>query len=734
MSKASSEATPFKGRLGARISPSNITSNSISQRTTRYDDAELQRRERLVECASIVRCALPKKPLKQAAVKAIAADISAKLAQAVGSKPADMPGDAAAAAAAKCRSWLDGSLLAEGRDEAKIYTAFSALLRYIAHNLELSSDSSIGLPNRVLLLAQADRKPKGSDESIRVDGSIISCSRAADAESLGSAEVQDIVIISEAKWLQSEHEQAYRQLIRYSRLLYAYQHNRRFAWGITVCGTVVRVVLFTHDFIFASASMDVRRSESRTEFIQFIVALSYCDESQLGFDTTITWCPTAQLWTIECSDFNSENGATVKYYARDPVLVAERKFGRHTRGFKASLDPSTVDTPDTFIKDAWPYASQELADTSRDELQIIRNIQDTLQARGESTAGCVTAVHGGIVKFDAGTGEMVNDSTNAIIDPVLREVATAISAKTAMSEANEDEAYGDGESKEADIRFRVHRRIAIQPVGRPLYTFDSPYALMIILADAMEAHTRILKTCGYLHRDLSINNIMGLVGQDGHVQGLLTDYDCTIKVGEARTLWPERTGTLPFMSISNLLGSPIERTELDDWESLLYIICWLGIHGISGVEQLRYQAEVKRMRKADPFYDIPMERWEIDTFEQVATAKKANLETIRTFEEKILNHFKTGDGYDMLKKLALALYQFLFENLYLPSVYHGVNKLRITEEPITKEQILMGVAIRTMVNPFEKRIEKKDIIVESLLEAMDFYKQKAEQAYKADAS
>ncbi|KAJ2845611.1 hypothetical protein IWW36_004710, partial [Coemansia brasiliensis] len=86
--------------------------------------------------------------------------------------------------------------------------------------------------------------------------------------------------------------------------------------------------------------------------------------------------------------------------------------------------------------------------------------------------------------------------------------------------------------------------------------------------------------------------------------------------------------------ICNLLGSPVDRTELDDWESLLYIICWLGIHGISKDEQQKYQAKVTAMRKKNPLYYIPLERWEIGTFEQVASAKKLNLETVREFKQK----------------------------------------------------------------------------------------------------
>ncbi|KAJ2844122.1 hypothetical protein IWW36_005304 [Coemansia brasiliensis] len=188
------------------------------------------------------------------------------------------------------------------------------------------------------------------------------------------------------------------------------------------------------------------------------------------------------------------------------------------------------------------------------------------------------------------------------------------------------------------------------------------------------------------------------------------------------------------MSICNLLGSPVDRTELDDWESLLYIICWLGIHGISKDDQQKYQAKIIAMRKKNPLYEIPLEKWEIGTFKQVATAKKSDLETVSDFEQAVLRYFKIGSGYDVLKALALLLYRFLFNNPKLSPAYHGVNKLLNAEVQITEEQMIAGEDTKTIVDPFEKRSEKRKEIVESLLKAMKIYKQKAEHVlYKADS-
>ncbi|KAJ1718240.1 hypothetical protein LPJ61_006740, partial [Coemansia biformis] len=64
---------------------------------------------------------------------------------------------------------------------------------------------------------------------------------------------------------------------------------------------------------------------------------------------------------------------------------------------------------------------------------------------------------------------------------------------------------------------------------------------------------------------------------------MLTDFDCAVRTGGATRGQqnPDRTGTPPFMSIGNLELSSVERTSLDDWESLIYILCWLGTIGIN---------------------------------------------------------------------------------------------------------------------------------------------------------
>ncbi|KAJ2298327.1 hypothetical protein IWW52_006527, partial [Coemansia sp. RSA 2704] len=97
--------------------------------------------------------------------------------------------------------------------------------------------------------------------------------------------------------------------------------------------------------------------------------------------------------------------------------------------------------------------------------------------------------------------------------------------------------------------------------------------LIVVVGDVMAAHTAIVRRCGILHRDLSTNNIMFCRDDDGMVRGLLIDFDNAVLQSDLHNEQrPDQIGTFPYMSIGNLEQSSVERTALDDWESLIYIL------------------------------------------------------------------------------------------------------------------------------------------------------------------
>ncbi|KAJ1663926.1 hypothetical protein EV178_004548 [Coemansia sp. RSA 1646] len=237
----------------------------------------------------------------------------------------------------------------------------------------------------------------------------------------------------------------------------------------------------------------------------------------------------------------AENAPNYKtYYSNTLVFIADRLFGRHTRCFVATAEKPSADNPIEFlertflIKDAWSEAEEELADDSRDTREF--GLFPYLEA-------------GGRVRFNFGSdgGASLDDTTTTILRPI-----------------------GGGEIDE--IHVRIHKRIEMSPLGRPLQELKSVYELVIVIAAAMRYHSAIIDHCDILHRDSSPNNIMFARNSSGMVHEMLIDFNHAIKrSAENGSPHAERTGTLPFMSASNLNGCEHRRTALDDWE-LRYIL------------------------------------------------------------------------------------------------------------------------------------------------------------------
>ncbi|KAJ2538147.1 hypothetical protein EV175_006525 [Coemansia sp. RSA 1933] len=132
------------------------------------------------------------------------------------------------------------------------------------------------------------------------------------------------------------------------------------------------------------------------------------------------------------------------------------------------------------------------------------------------------------------------------------------------------------------LEFRIYQRMAMEPWCIPLQNISNTDQLIIAVADVMAAHTAIFKACGVLHRDIPLNNMLFQEFDDGTVRGVLIGFDCAKdKRGGKGSSRSERTGTYPYMSINNLEGSNVERSQLDAWESLIYVLCWLGSTGIN---------------------------------------------------------------------------------------------------------------------------------------------------------
>ncbi|KAJ2585984.1 hypothetical protein EV177_009845, partial [Coemansia sp. RSA 1804] len=252
---------------------------------------------------------------------------------------------------------------------------------------------------------------------------------------------------------------------------------------------------------------------------------------------------------------------------------------------KDSSNNSNNFGPPVVIKDAWAYSKEDLMDDTRDEVGFLQTIGNELPKHTGDVL-YPELLGGGRVSFEySDTGATVDDTTASILGDLYNS---------------------EGVDGKVPISFRAHKRLVMSPVGEPLKTAKSFDELIAVLADAMLCHDAVWRHCGILHRDISDNNIL-VVRQGERVRGLLIDFDNAITNREQSATRPGRTGTFPFMSINNLENEGVPRTALDDWESLLYVLCFYATVGLECIGR-REKSDRER---------LPIRKWSTGYAEDV---------------------------------------------------------------------------------------------------------------------
>ncbi|KAJ2475956.1 hypothetical protein IWW47_006409, partial [Coemansia sp. RSA 2052] len=298
-------------------------------------------------------------------------------------------------------------------------------------------------------------------------------------------------------------------------------------------------------------------------------------------------------WEISIPSVDSAGATEDKVlHAREPTVVAGSTFGRHTRGFPASTTMANIlphGEPDMFVKVAWQYADRGPEPRRKSEIDHLRAINDKHASGDWPDVRIPKLVAAETAKISNGSKEMVDLTTDVIYGEhiVAKHGVIDRLPNTADADDNQratrsrqpppfnpfkrfDDSTPDiGFTPERQIAFRRLNIMATQPHYKPLNSVRSADELIIVLADAMRTHDWMMVENDLLHRDISPNNIMvgydKAQGDSSSVYGQLIDLDYAINPSDERHSRPERTGTLPFMSILNLEGHPDQRTELDDW-------------------------------------------------------------------------------------------------------------------------------------------------------------------------
>ncbi|KAJ1883849.1 hypothetical protein LPJ66_010897, partial [Kickxella alabastrina] len=453
------------------------------------------------------------------------------------------------------------------------------------------------------------------------------------------------------------------QLSKHCRRIYRAQPNRRFVWGLTICGSSVRAYLFGCNFVLVSEAMDICTKAGRGEAIKLFVNLSFSEDHRLGFDPSIKHLHDLDCWEItvpgtaatDSADSTDSSGGNAgsygstgrTFYSSHISIEASHLFGRLTRCFLATDKKPTRDSRirskdcTVFIKDAWTEVGDGSGDNDvRDEVAHLRKITRTLERYPELAGTYPVLEAGGRIEFQSCIGNTcTEDTTRSILGDLFDNVRVG--------------------EKIRKLPFCAHKRIATSPIGMPLDRLQSIPELIIAVADAMRAHRAIAEHCNILHRDISAGNFLFWRMVDGTVKGMLIDFDHAIDCENLDAMpQNEHIGTLNFMSVNNLEGNSNRRTELDDWEALIYVLVWLGTFGLNGTPKHDSDAgEHRRIAGAKIKYWVGG-----TTLEDIAEFKRGDLDNSSSFKS-ILNQFDSSvDCIDVLAVLLIMMRDTLIDN------------------------------------------------------------------------
>ncbi|KAJ2040520.1 hypothetical protein IW146_000139 [Coemansia sp. RSA 922] len=654
----------------------------------------------------------------------------------------------------KVREWI---LWQSISNEKAMYGPIGAFIEYVALIVQkklisfADSSSDYGLGRRLVLPStKFDYISPDTDDTMRI-GMGLARANISDPidDNCRRFSYYEVLAVLEAKRKGNDNgfKDAFKRLYMNAREMYQQQHNLRFAWGVTVSGRLVRVCHFGHDGAISSCHMDVSMPKGRRLFIELLVNWSFCEESQLGRDPTMEYLHDLRCWQIACPSEKGcmGEGADVKYYYFSTVRCqAERVFGRHTRCFLATdiMPTAVISTtnpliPTVVIKDSWAFSKRNASDDACDEVRSLNKIKEGLSAQAAAKDIIFPKIEaGGRVSFQR-NGEWVEDNTDMMYGQgkLVEDNADTTNELSKLAENNADNVNELGKAPSDDgPLFRAHRRIVMSPIGEPLCSTKSVAEFVTVVCDAMRCHSAFVDDCNILHRDISDNNIL-VVRREGIARGMLIDFDCAIDLEQKeRDNLNKVTGTIPYMSINNLSESDIERTSLDDWESMLCLVCWFATRGtISG-----------KRRGDKELAEFPIAEWRHDSTNGMITAKMSAFSSPESFMSTIVNHFKpegdNGEESDLLKRLAMSIHKCLFRNRRLTPDCHGTFEMQkhvelercelsIDELEAYELDSLLDESL-PRVNPFKERAEKWKEISKQLLAFTNVFWEKAMELQK----
>ncbi|KAI0976761.1 hypothetical protein F4678DRAFT_468899 [Xylaria arbuscula] len=362
---------------------------------------------------------------------------------------------------------------------------------------------------------------------------------------------------------------------RYVKEVFTAQPTRRFVLAFTLCGCWMRLWEFDRLGGIASTKFDIHQEGQL--FVSTILGFLWMDDKSLGFNPTVIKSNNQQYINIK------RHGTTERLIIDSFIRRTPGVVGRATTCWKAHPDGDK--TKPLVIKDLWQFPEREdegklLKEATEQEVKnVARYYSHATVCVGDDDDDIQGNVRKGLDVTKAsnyGQERPARSSQLRASSMGLKRSASQIGAPLPPGKRSEGSASSTKPGSQP-LPNRVHRRTILCDYGKPIYEASSRVALLKALVGCIEGHESLYKA-GFLHRDISINNLM--INEDDENPSwpsFLIDLDLAIETNRLQASGAkEKTGTRAFMAIGVLSGD--DHSFMDDLESFFWILFWICIH------------------------------------------------------------------------------------------------------------------------------------------------------------
>ncbi|OAV88480.1 hypothetical protein, variant [Puccinia triticina 1-1 BBBD Race 1] len=417
----------------------------------------------------------------------------------------------------------------ENTSETSVLKWMSPLIEQIASSLK----SKVPAQHSRAWRSQPTVPIKGIKSKRMLDGAIMSQYSKVDYH------IQDVLVPFDLE--ESQKRNPALDLAKYVCEVFRAQPTRSYVLGFTMCGTLVRLWQFDRSGAIGSQSLNIQSTkEDLDKFLTLIVIFLTTNKQVLGFDSTFDY-------TDGQDSISTQLGH--KFVIDRLIFRAPGICGRGTTCWQAHL---LGDKDQKFlIKDSWQ------PDHHTEEGLMLRKVT-TQNARNVARYHHHEDVHVASQQVD-------------IRSYVRGGADFELCTKMRLTNESHDPLVPN------KFTNRVQRRLILKDVGEPIYHVDCPIRLLEALEGCITGHKDLLEA-GFLHRDISTNNLMiNSRTDDPDRKSFLIDLDVAIDYSiQNAQKRHAKAGTKVFMSIHLLNGK--NHDFVDDLESFFWVLIWICIH------------------------------------------------------------------------------------------------------------------------------------------------------------